>query len=419
MELLVAGFATVLLANALDPIGAWAAALRTNAGEEYFANLLVGALTTLVTVGVYLTLANLIISVIMRSLWISAIGVRSFSGDIDLDTIGARPRFDAFLRRRLRSFDRYIERLDNVCSAVFALSFLLVFALLGVTVFFVLFAAAGRTLGQTTQLFYDKSDVDFAYVFIPLVLCLAFVSVLIGALSVIDFVSGGALKRIRWLAPVYYPVYRFTGWISLARIYRPLYYNLVDHPLGRRLVLLLVPVAGITLSAMLFKGETFTPDYPREGTFGYGGRADFGEGDAYALVKRPHLDGEPRGDLIGLYIPLRGPGHSHMMDSCEMDLERLSNVGPGHFERQGLAYGLETYSNAVDCVAGFHRVSIDGSPLANLSYVFRQQEYELDGAIYTELDLSTLPSGRHFVSVERIRTDSGYAHVATIPFLRP
>lgn len=67
-------------------------------------------------------LLNLIIHVILRGLWISAVGLRSVSGDIDFDHLKLAPRFDGFLRRKTGSFDAYIERLENLCSIVFSIN---------------------------------------------------------------------------------------------------------------------------------------------------------------------------------------------------------------------------------------------------------------------------------------------------------
>ena len=418
MELLVAGFAIVLLANAAEPLRDWAAVMRTNAGENFYGELLTGSLTLVVQVGAVFTVANLVISVILRSLWISAIGVRSFSGEIDLSDIRAAPRFDRFLRRRLGPFDRYVERLDNLCSAVFALSFLIVFCLVGITGFVVLFALSGRGLGAVFEYYYGEVTGQPPIMLVLLLLSVFAVMVALVSFSVADFMSGSRLKRVTWLTPFYYPLYRLSGWVSLSRLYRPLYYNLVDHPLGRRLVALLVPFAAVLLGVMTFRAEVFTSTYPRRGDFAYGGIGDYGGGDVYGLYRQPHFDAPPDGATAGLYVPLLGARASPMLDTCELALKRLSNVTPGQLGRDGVGYGIERYRAAADCLGGFHRILVDGRPIEGTSFIFRQQEHQIDGALYTEIDLRGLPPGRHFLTVERTRSDSGYHHLGTIPFFR-
>ena len=70
---------------------------------------------------------NLLLHVLLRGLWIGALGLRYVSGDIDYEALRYSKKFTKYLTKRVGSFDRYIARLENYCSIIFAISFLLIF----------------------------------------------------------------------------------------------------------------------------------------------------------------------------------------------------------------------------------------------------------------------------------------------------
>ena len=77
--------------------------------------------------------------------------------------------------------------------------------------------------------------------------------VLSALLYLLDFLTAGFLKRFHWFSRVYYPFYRVFGWITMARLYRPLYYNLLNRKGGRKLIFLLVPYLTACLYVLSFR----------------------------------------------------------------------------------------------------------------------------------------------------------------------
>ena len=73
----------------------------------------------------------------------------------------------------------------------------------------------------------------------------------------------GWVKRQKGIAGFYYPVYRFFSVITLAFIYRPIYYNLLDNKFGRNIVLLLIPylIGFILISSLTVKTQAYLPEY--------------------------------------------------------------------------------------------------------------------------------------------------------------
>ena len=126
LELLISGFALFLLIGAKEPLEDLmlsANFLSLSITRDY----LVMVPIMVAFVGWFLLLFNMFLHVLFRGLWISTIGLRYVSGEIDYGALRFSPRFVDYLRKRIGTFDRYIERLENICSILFAFTFLLVF----------------------------------------------------------------------------------------------------------------------------------------------------------------------------------------------------------------------------------------------------------------------------------------------------
>ncbi len=189
---------------------------------------------------------NLLLHVILRGLWIGALGLRYVSGDIDYDVLNYSEKFSNYLRKKVGSFDRYIGRLENYCSVIFAISFLLVFYVfafvftLGVIVLIVNF------LIDNDALPYGK------IIGIPLIIFM-----IIGMLLVfIDFATQGWLKKKKWLSKIYFPFYWVFSFITFSFLYRPLVYNFLDNKFGRRLSFLLLPLYICLIIASSYNNKT-------------------------------------------------------------------------------------------------------------------------------------------------------------------
>ena len=134
MELLVSGFAIVLLVQGFMPVGRHLVTLRSAMGTSSVGHGLVMGAQVLILFAIILTVFSLGLNVMLRALWIAGIGVRSVSGGIDFAELKLSRRFHSFLAGRLPDFDDYLLGLEHVCSTLFSLAFLTVFALLGIVV---------------------------------------------------------------------------------------------------------------------------------------------------------------------------------------------------------------------------------------------------------------------------------------------
>jgi len=227
LELLISGFAIFGLVTAFPTIQL--KVLDAQFSQQIYAFVIYSILWASCAILIF----NLMLHVLLRGLWIGALGLRYVSGDIDYDSLKYSPKFTRYLKRRVGSFDKYIATLENYCSVIFAISFLLIFYVLAIT--FTLLAIA-----LTANYLLDNDGLPgwlSKGVGITLILFIIFGMFF----TIIDFITLGFLKKKRWISRIYFPMYWVFSFITLSFLYRPLVYNFLDNKFGKRLSLALVP----------------------------------------------------------------------------------------------------------------------------------------------------------------------------------
>ncbi|SDS72703.1 hypothetical protein SAMN04515667_2840 [Formosa sp. Hel1_31_208] len=235
LELLISGFAIFGLFQATTPLSIASQEARNNEHLFLFVILIVA------TVSCYILLFNLLLHVILRGLWIGALGLRYVSGDIDYEELNYSQKFTTYLKHKIGSFDRYIGNLENYCSVIFAISFLLIFYVIAFTLTF-------TSIGLIAYYLLDNKTNSYEWIGVPLILFIVF-----GMLfTFIDFLTQGWLKKKKWTSTIYFPIYWVFSFITLSFLYRPLVYNFLDNKFGRRISFALVPIYFLILMATSF-----------------------------------------------------------------------------------------------------------------------------------------------------------------------
>lgn len=241
LELIISGFAIFGLFSAYTPLKL----LYTEASTD--GNNLIAFMYVIALISCVILAFNLLLHVILRGMWIGALGLRYVSGEIDYESLNYSDKFTNYLRKKVGSFDRYIARLENYCSIIFAISFLLIFY-----VFAFVFTIGAIALIANFLIGNDDFDPYGKFIGIPLVVFLS-----IGMLLVfIDFATQGWLKKKKWLSKFYFPFYWIFSFITLSFLYRPLVYNFLDNKFGRRISLLLLPIYIILIVGSSFQNKT-------------------------------------------------------------------------------------------------------------------------------------------------------------------
>ncbi|WP_420552995.1 hypothetical protein [Tenacibaculum aiptasiae] len=228
LELIISGFAIFGLFTALPQVKIAVETAKNDKHIYAFVLLLVAL------VACYILIFNLLVHVVLRGLWIGALGLRYISGDIEFKELNYHNRFTNYLKKKIVSFDKYVATLENYCSVLFATSFLLIFYVISITIIFVSFILVA------TYIFSNDKLPEGFRIFLGIVLMLFLV---IGSIFMfIDFITQGYLKKKKWLSKIYFPFYWIFSYLTLSFLYRPLVYNFLDNKFTRRISFFLIPI---------------------------------------------------------------------------------------------------------------------------------------------------------------------------------
>lgn len=173
---------------------------------------------------------NLLIHVILRGLWIASIGLRYVSDAIDFDELDYASEYTSYLKEKIGTYDEFIERLEKLCSVIFAFTFLIFLLFLSLGIF---------TFVLISPLLYQVSYHGWQII-IPLIAIVYFV---LGLIVAIDFITLGSIKKIRepWVVKFYSPIFKFYSYLTLSFMYRPILYNFLDQKYTKKFLVLAVP----------------------------------------------------------------------------------------------------------------------------------------------------------------------------------
>jgi hypothetical protein len=230
LELLISGFAILGLFSATDALE-----LKFKIAQ-HDKHLVESLIWFAVGISCWILITNLLIHVILRGLWIGALGLRYISGDINYEALKYKPKFTDYLKKKIGSFDKYIATLEDYCSIVFAISFLFIFYFLASFLCVVILLIIA--------IFFLDNDFNGIWenVFVFTGIGLMIFTLFGILLTFIDFITQGFLKKKNWTSKIYFPFYRVFNIITLSFLYRPLVYNFLDNKFGKRLSFILVPI---------------------------------------------------------------------------------------------------------------------------------------------------------------------------------
>lgn len=253
LELLISGFAIYGIWASQDLLHIFTNYLDVNSPSSGIGGKVISILTLMLRAGWAIFFINLLIHVVLRGLWIGAIGLRYVSGNIDYDELGFSDYFTNYFKDKIDDFDRYIERLEKICSVIFAYTFLLFFLFISLAFFIISLIITA----QITDYFVGEQNKE-------IVITVIFTYFGLAIIVFIDFITLGGFKKIknRIFSKIYMYLYRFFSIVTLSFIYRPLLYNFIDYKYTRRLFWFSFPyVFFITLLIPNFVLEAF-PYFP-------------------------------------------------------------------------------------------------------------------------------------------------------------
>jgi len=244
LELLISAFAIFGLFYMIEPL------THSLGISQFNSSGMAVKFYQVIILSIYILIFNLVLHLLFRALWISSLGLRYVSGEINFDELNYSEKFTKYLKKKVGSFDAYICKLENLSSVMFAISFLLIFYVL---VIFIMVFAINNNL---TKLINTQDGLALVVV---LIFGLFFY---IGALlTFIDFITQGLLKKNKWVSMIYFPFYWVFSILTLSFLYRPLVYNFLDNKFGRQISFTLLPfyVFILILNSLYYQTSNFIP----------------------------------------------------------------------------------------------------------------------------------------------------------------
>ncbi len=231
LELLISGLALYGVYNGIDKVEDYSSFIGLNIDGPVLGIPFVFSYF-IAYVGWRIFFFNLLIHVILRGLWIASIGLRYVSNEINFDALNYAPAYTKYLKERIGSYDQFIEKLEKLCSIIFAFTFLM-FLLLVSLMIFTAFAMIPLSFLDNT------SSVALNIIVVTVVV----IYIILGSIVAIDFISLGSIKKIRepWVVKAFTPVFKFYSYLTLSFMYRPILYNFLDQKYTRKFFLLIIP----------------------------------------------------------------------------------------------------------------------------------------------------------------------------------
>ncbi|MGB1241508.1 MAG: hypothetical protein ACPG49_03235 [Chitinophagales bacterium] len=441
LELIISGFAIFLVGSLYESLNTWGSQISVLAAGDSNASLIMIPFIFIYGAWFFL-LINLIFHVIFRGLWISTIGLRYVSKDIDWDSMRLHPKFEEYLQRKVGRYDDYIERLEKFCSIIFAFTFLIVFVLISFCLYFI-------ALISIVFLF----SVDFLAILPNIIKSIVIICFLIGGLFYFfDFLTLGWLKRKKWMAILYFPIYRFFSLITFSWLYRPIYYNMIDNRFGRNFAKLLIPyiVIGVFLSSIGYGTHPYFPknflkkDLNILNDRNYDNLRDSQNYIEYASLSTKFVSN----GFLELFILYKNRKSEEVLLKICPDLQPLSEKGwfsnlftnfsagfkAGKKDKNDdrdiqkdstlvISIGTPLKNTPSDsslfCLGQLYEIAIDDSIMREVDYAFFKYDKYDEKGLKTIIDIDYLGRGKHYVSIQQqqIEKDSLFwKNMIVIPF---
>jgi hypothetical protein len=406
LELIVSSVVIFLLLGAYVPFRDFSSIFTVLSMGNSEGVTLLRVLLSFLWLAYQLLIGVFVLHLTMRGLWIGAIGLRSVSGGFDYNALDYPPRFSGFLRKRLGTFDDYIENLEKHASVAFSFSFLLFFSVIGVGLFFIVMFGGLNFMAyllRNAPVINGFPKAPIYFITVVTVLCLAFMTIL-GVIYVIDFISAGWFKRRKWFHKVYYPFYRFMGWITLARLYRPFYYNIIDNEYGKRMIRVYASISFVIIMASGLRIVPF-PNFPyKQDTFGvistnhYLNTADYRHRPALHSVSIASRYVEK--DYLELFVPTNVKKTEKIIAHRFPDLKKLT-PSTMHFAGKGLKNSdIGDVNSTLNALSEIHRLYLNDSLITNIPWQFYQHPVRKQPGLLYDIPVYNLPRGEHQLRLE-------------------
>ncbi|SMD37133.1 hypothetical protein SAMN04488029_3254 [Reichenbachiella faecimaris] len=368
----------------------------------------------------------LITHLMLRGFWIGTIGLRSVQSKINFTDLKYNEFFTEKLKKNVISLDQLVIKLDEICSVIFAFAFLVISILLAFgmyLLFFGLIAVVLNLVADLTPEWLDPAITVTALIVFPVVL-------LTGLIYMIDYLTLGFFKKIKWFARVYYPFYKLYNFITLSVLSRSIYYYMISKFSKKRIRWIYALAGCLLFFTLIFKFDQHQY-YPEK-------LNDLAISANYYDDQRPLDDYVNQASIPSDYIDK--PYFRVFLRYDAVDNPRISEFCEGFtpikddglnwrfkttFENGNLNIGNQRYDDEdfeqlLSCLSAIYQLSVNDSVYDDLTYRFYTHPAKHQKGIITNIPTDNFLKGENVLKIEKIQLDSAktpqHEWFATIPF---
>lgn len=402
-EILISGIVLLALTQVprlLDQVHFW---LEERTSMFYFYSSDVDDIfISALKVSTYWLMTGLIFHLVLRSVWVSFVGLSyTFPEGIKLEKLKMKPWFHRRLQK-LPDFKSSVVRLENICSAMYAIAFLLVMATISLVLFLIFVTLIGVVLITIwPALAATDGAVDKIMSLLVLFTALPYL---------IDFLTLGWLKRIPGFWRVYRYVYRFMGAITFAGLYRGIYYGLITN-IGRWKVFALIFVyVGLTAFMVVSQAKLASDSSSLMDTHlglatmdGYYRDTQPARYSTWAHIQSQTIDN----GVLELFLVHKTQMETVVYRNCDSLEIVLASEQLSYFDQA---------KKKLACLKELYMLKIDGETVELGEAYFRELSHTGQMGLSTWIDVAHLERGHHVLEVDVFFNSTQLYERAYIPF---
>ncbi len=406
LELLVSAFTIFLLIGAGETFGNYLTELQYEYSFESFLGFIVFFLS-LVYTSIRVLTAFLIIHLLLRGFWIGTIGLRSVQPAINYEKLNYSEFFIKKLKNKVIGLDRLVVILDEMCSVIFSLSFLIIFMIFSFGLYFLFLGTLSVLLIAVMKLFNEEPTGTM----LGIIGTFTITALLTGLVYLIDYLTLGFFKKVKWLSKIYFPIYKFYSFITLSFISRSIYYNLISKYSKRKIRLFYLALIAFALSDAMVNFNQYQY-YPEGDTDLVMDRNYYDDSrNEEEFIKRVSVESKfISGDFMPLFIRYNSEDNEKIQSNC-MEFQPLKNDGfnfsmkftkrDGSFLISSEDYEEEDKEKLMECLSNFYEVSVNDSVYAALRYHYYEHHAKPQKGILTMIPTSAFDQGENVIRVRK------------------
>ena len=368
----------------------------------------------------------LIVHLMLRGFWIGTIGLRSVQSNIDFNQLNYNEFFTEKLKKKVISLDRMVIMLDEICSVIFAFSFLIISILLAFGMFLIFLATSGFLVSTFLNSVLPQGNIrsmigmTFALIYVFLII--------MGIIYMIDYFTLGFFKKIKWFSKFYYRFYSFYNIVTLSGLSRSIYYYLISK-FSKKRIRIVYSIVGITI----LLGALFSFD-----------QYQYFPGDEEANIIDTNFYDDQRAEnkyisaasIESKFIDKRhfqvflryNPVDNALIAAQCPDFETVKDDGlnmqfrliadGANLRLTDLDYSNENQEKLLECQKLIYEIDVNDSVYTDLKYHFYIHPAKEQKGLLLTIPTDAFVVGENLLSVKKVTGDSAvnFADYVSIPF---